>query len=397
MKKSFRILKKLLIYTLNLPLYYLMYLIKPKKNIWVFGAWFGENYLDNSRAFFKYIQKKQPNINPVWITADKAICDNKTFIYRNSFKGYYYALIGDVYCVTHTISADLYLFLNKYNRIFVQFWHGIPIKKIMADDKIQNKQIIPNFMQPLKFLIFPFTKTEYSLVIASSICDQKNMSTAFSTPIQQVAITGHPRNDIFENSHSEYLQFKILYAPTLRGIFSDRDEVNLFDDFGFDNKKILLFLEKNNIYLDIKMHPLNTVDPQFKNLIKSDYVNFLESQLDSQIEINEVLQDYSIIISDYSGLYVDYLLTDRPIIFAPFDYEKYLTKDRELYYDYDEVTPGPKCKNWDEVLVWIEKFKKNPDLFKKEREIVKNKFHKYQDGKNCERVYKEIMKITADR
>jgi CDP-glycerol glycerophosphotransferase len=101
--------------------------------------------------------------------------------------------------------------------------------------------------------------------------------------------------------------------------------------------------------------------PRTENSIKSEYIQFLESK----IELNEIIQDYSIVISDFSGLYIDYLLTNRPIIFAPFDYEKYITKDRELYYNYNKVTLGPKCKNWDEVLEWIIKFKANPKLYKK--------------------------------
>jgi CDP-glycerol glycerophosphotransferase (TagB/SpsB family) len=116
---------------------------------------------------------------------------------------------------------------------------------------------------------------------------------------------------------------------------------------------------------------------------------------DIEQDIYSVVPDYDILITDYSSIFFDYLLSDNPIIFAPFDYEKYITKDRELYYDYDEVTPGPKCKNWEEVLEWIVKFKENPNLFKKEREEVKNRFHKYHDGKNCERVYEEIIKLRT--
>lgn len=74
----------------------------------------------------------------------------------------------------------------------------------------------------------------------------------------------------------------------------------------------------------------------------------------------------------------------KSIIFVLFDYEKYISQDRELYYDYDEATPGPKCKNWNEVLEWIIKFKENPELYVTERAAMKNRFHKYQDGKACE-------------
>ena len=375
---------QLFIYLLSLPLYYLMYLVKPQKNLWIFGAWYGEKYFDNPKFLFEYVKLSYPNIKVIWITKDKSICDNKNFIYKNSFKAYYYAFFGEIFCVTHSTVIDLFPFINGYKRKIIQLWHGIPIKKIGADD---NRDIGSRSVYKLKFLLFPFLKEDYSLVISSSDADQKNMATAFSMPTDKVAVTGYPRNDILLNRKTVNNKFRILYAPTLRDKVND--EVNLFDDFSFDSKKVISVLEKNKVYLDIKMHPANKIDAIFKNSIKSGYIQFLESK----IEINEILQDYSIIISDYSGIYVDYLLIDRPIIFAPFDYEKYITKDRELYYDYDEVSPGPKCRNWDEVLEWIIKFKEDPVLYKENRETVKNRFHKYQDSDSCERVYNEIIKL----
>jgi len=377
---------QLFIYLLSLPLYYLMYLVKPQKNLWIFGAWYGEKYFDNPKFLFEYVKLSYPNIKVIWITKDKSICDNKNFIYKNSFKAYYYAFFGEIFCVTHSTVIDLFPFINGYKRKIIQLWHGIPIKKIGADD---NRDIGSRSVYKLKFLLFPFLKEDYSLVISSSDADQKNMATAFSMPTDKVAVTGYPRNDILLNRKTVNNKFRILYAPTLRDKVND--EVNLFDDFSFDSKKVISVLEKNKVYLDIKMHPANKIDAIFKNSIKSGYIQFLESK----IEINEILQDYSIIISDYSGIYVDYLLIDRPIIFAPFDYEKYITKDRELYYDYDEVSPGPKCRNWDEVLEWIIKFKEDPVLYKENRETVKNRFHKYQDSDSCERVYNEIIKLDC--
>jgi CDP-glycerol glycerophosphotransferase len=137
------------------------------------------------------------------------------------------------------------------------------------------------------------------------------------------------------------------------------------------------------------MHPVNKINLEFKNSRNSDRIKFLESNM----EINDKINNFNILISDYSGIYIDYLLTNQPIIFAPFDYDEYISHETKLYYNYDDVTPGPKCKDWNEVLVWIEKFKNDPTLYAEERKILKDKFHKYQDGNNCERVYNEIIKL----
>lgn len=293
-------------------------------------------------------------------------------------------MVADVFIVTHATNCDLYDFINHNSRKVIQLWHGIPIKKIGKDDKRHVEKL---FKERVKYLLFPFLRAKYSLIIASSIEDQKNMSTAFNVIIDNVKVTGYPRNDIFVSESKLPNQFKVLYAPTLRDEVGS--EVNLFDGYGFDIAKVLRILEANEIFLDIKMHLANKIDIKFKNSINSKYINFLESKM----EINEIIKDYSIIISDYSGIYVDYLLTNRPIIFAPFDYEKYIIKDRELYYDYDEVTPGPQCKNWDDVLDWTIKFKENSALYKNEREEVRDRFHRFHDNKNSERVIEAILEL----
>ena len=372
-------IKNLIIYLSNLPFFYLMYFIKPKKNLWVFGAWMGEKYFDNPKYLFEYIQSNHKNIKVIWITKEKKICDGDIFIYKYSLKGFYCALFGEIFLVTHSTNSDIYNFINNRTRKTVQLWHGIPIKKIGLDDSFSKKD------SNIKNKIFPFLNHSYSLVISSSEIDRVNMRSAFN--IENTQVTGYPRNDILLKHNNKQDQYKILYAPTLRDNIND--EVNLFDDYNFNIETIVQLLEKYDLYLDIKMHPANVIDINFKASMNNKRINFLESK----IEINEIINNYSILISDYSGIYVDYLLLDKPIIFTPFDYEKYITKDRELYYDYDEVTPGPKCKDWNEVLVWIEKFKNDSKLYASERKIVKDKFHKYIDGKNCERVYNEILSM----
>ena len=115
--------------------------------------------------------------------------------------------------------------------------------------------------------------------------------------------------------------------------------------------------------------------------------------MDINQDIYSVINNFDLLITDYSSIYFDYLLSDNPIIFAPFDYDHFIGNQREFYYDYDEVTPGPKCKNWDEVLEWIVKFKDNSMLYSAERKNIKDKFHKYQDGNSCKRVYEKILMI----
>lgn len=383
-------LKKISFYSRNLIFYWLACVIPKNKNIWIFGAWFGDKYADNSRYLFEYINQNHPEIRAVWITDNLDIINelkNKNYeVYkRYSVKSILLGLRAKYSIFVQTNLADCMAFLNNKGTANIQLWHGIPLKKIGLDDSISMTRYNIN---KFKEFFFPFLKIKYSLIISSSLEDKTNFSSSFKGYFDSIVITGYPRNDLLFSEKKSH-DFIITYLPTFRD--SVGDEIDLFSDYNFDVKTWDKKLLDLRIILNTKMHPVNK--PKDKILVEfkdCQNINFLE-----EVDVVEILLNTDILITDYSSVYFDYLLTDNPIIFASFDYEKYITKDRELYYDYNDVTPGPKCKGWDEVLVWVEKFKNDPTLYSKERKLMKDRFHQYQDEKNTERVYKEIIKYNV--
>ena len=374
-----------------LPLYWLSYIIPKDRNLWVFGAWSGERYADNSKYLFEYINKNYSEIRAIWFTRNK---DVYKLVKSKGYEVYYgYSLQSVLLGLRASCSifvqsnlSDCMPFLNNKKTKLVQLWHGIPLKKIGYDDNLSTHRE-RRFL--LRNIVFPFLKENYSFIIANSNEDEGNFITAFRN--KSVKITGYPRNDLLFQKVKRGKFCNIIYLPTLRG--NTGDEIDLFSNFGFDVSKIDDFLLKNHCILNIKMHPVNQPNKEMLEQIKiMNNINFIIEK-----DATEMLMFADILITDYSSVYFDYLLTDKPIIFAPFDYDDYIRKGREFYYNYDEVTPGPKCKDWNEILTWIEKFKNDPTLFSKERKIMKNRFHKYQDGRSCERVYNEIINVLNNR
>ena len=101
------------------------------------------------------------------------------------------------------------------------------------------------------------------------------------------------------------------------------------------------------------------------------------------------------LITDYSSVYIDYLLLERPIFFYCYDIKNYQAKHRELYFDYynEKFTPGKKIKNENELIMTLVSFlKNNIDIYKKKRSISKKFFNKYSDNSNSRRIYKFILK-----
>ncbi|RLC52457.1 MAG: hypothetical protein DRH79_04890 [Candidatus Cloacimonadota bacterium] len=115
------------------------------------------------------------------------------------------------------------------------------------------------------------------------------------------------------------------------------------------------------------------------------------------VDIYDSICDYDILITDFSSIYFDFLLTGKPIIFTVFDKDEYLKNERELYYEYNEITPGPKTKNWEETIKSAVSILAGNDEYKQQREKIKNRFFKYNDGRNSERVFKEISALTGTK
>ena len=97
-----------------------------------------------------------------------------------------------------------------------------------------------------------------------------------------------------------------------------------------------------------------------------------------------------ILITDYSSTYIDYLLLDRPVIFYDFDYDSYIEKDREMYFSYDEVTPGIKAGTFDELMEGMRQIVSGTDDFKADRKKVRDLFY-------CKRGQREVGRALLEK
>lgn len=169
----------------------------------------------------------------------------------------------------------------------------------------------------------------------------------------------------------------IFYMPTFR-----ESEILFFENF--DRDDFQMFLEENNILFCIKLHPKSKLNEEFRN-IQSENIMVINKDADPYV----FLKMADVLITDYSSIYFDYLLLDRPIIFFAYDLEEYLNDSREMYFDYDEFTPGEKVNDYQELKSGIVKVIYYSDQYKEARNLMRNYVFDYDIS--CNNI---VFKIT---
>ncbi len=387
-----------------LPLFFnfIAFFIPKCKKVWVFGCWFGDNFSDNSKYLYLYCKQGHPEIDCVWLTKNKDIIlplrsNGVNAVYTYSLQGFIYNLIASVGVYGTSSVTDLNLFCCSKRMKAVLLWHGQPLKRLPEDLEYDNGGIFIKFLiRLMKFNKIVFLQSSNDLVIASSENEAKIFERCFC---KNVSITGYPRNDAFMiNTKIDYLEglkkkydYMVMYCPTFRGHPSEKGCETV--DLLLQNlEEINSLLKSYNSVFIVKLH---YVDQKKIISVKNKFSNILFlNDKDIENDINLALKSIDLLITDYSGIYFDYLLLDKPIIFFPFDYNYYKNSDRGFYYDYNKVTPGPKAYEWSSVLMHVKDFFSGIDDYKDERKLICSQFNKYNDASNSERVFKEILKLV---
>lgn len=285
--------------------------------------------------------------------------------------------------------------LSKNNRCMVNLWHGVPIKAIRFFDK---NSFTKGYLQE--------QSRNTSLLIASSDIDRLAMSASFQIDPEHVKVTGLPRNDILINpdkfdvllpaisQQKKFLRHAIgdkrliLYAPTYRG--SSSEKTSDFKPSIMFEKKLAKVLEEHHAIFAVRPHKFSG-SIQFEFLATTQ--NYLELPEEKISNSNVLLAQTSILITDYSSIWVDFLLTDNAIIGYVPDLDKYLSH-RGYIYDLEETFPGAITKTEEDLLKQIEKELVSPLRPSEKQLSIKKQFHKFNDGMNTERTIKELERLN---
>jgi len=376
----------------NFILSILSYFIPKKKNQILLGSFKGR-FFGNPKFFFLYLCKNPNQFKPFWITGNKEtyqmLKERKLpVIYLYSWKGFVAILLSEYLVFSYTlddVSYGLFLF-GRFNKI--DTWHGTPLKKVGIKTNTKNPTLKQKIMQKL---FHKRDKKSRKLILASSENVKKILSKEFEN--NHVEVLGYPRNDVFFNSNLVFEDYNnklnlkkykkiILYCPTYRDIPSSK--IPFSQNF---LKKLDAFLMEQGYLFLIKRHEM---DRNLKNT--QSYRNIIDITKDVQ-DIQDLLVHVDILITDYSSVFFDFALCNKPLIFYPYDFDEYIKNSRDMYFEYFEEFPGPFVYNEDELLECIKSIDDavHETKYQTKYETFKNKFNFYQDGKSSERLIKWIL------
>ena len=381
MKKIISKINTLIDIIITYPIYIISFLFPKNKKIWVFIGWHltehnkGEIFADNTKYLFLYTSQNEKNIKSIWLAKNRELAKKLNELgyisyYDKSFKGIYYALRAKYTIIDAYLQRQNFRYTGKSK--IIQLLHGKGMKKGGYAKKI------------LRHNDYIFTTSEF----VSNLLPKK------FTKKSKIFITGYPRDDIFFSTKIKNIEFGtdqtnlknvqnikkdddskcLLYAPTFRRSMKN-----------FDLKSILNlqnWLSENKYYLFISLHSKYRIQKRLKN---TENIFFIED-----CDITPLLKHFDILITDYSSIFTDFLLTNKPIIFYPFDLEEY-QKTEGLCFNYEKYTPGPKVLNVDELKSALNKILTLDD-YQAKRQEIKNLYHKYTDGNFSKRIIETIKK-----
>ena len=110
---------------------------------------------------------------------------------------------------------------------------------------------------------------------------------------------------------------------------------------------------------------------------------------DENVDINELYVMSDLLITDYSSVFFDYAILNRPILFYMYDLEEYRDELRGFYLDINKELPGKITIDEDELLSVIknENYKEYDEKLKEFRKT----YNDLEDGKASQRVINNLI------
>lgn len=293
----------------------------------------------------QYLGKNHPKkYDLIWVIEKNQVSIEsplpKKSVVTGTLRFYYYLIRAKCILITHH-NIRIPSLVNPKS-IFINLWHGSPIKKV------GNDVIDPELVSRMGGDLTNIARWDY--VISASEETRFPFESAFNIKKEQILPYGLPRTDIIYQAKacletSISIKQKImktlnlsknkkmtLYLPTFRDTVIIHEVLSI-TRFLYDWKRT-----KNNEILIVKFHP--EVKKQYTDLIDLHSENIIILSDPFYIDLQELLIAGDQLISDYSSVVFDFSILEKPVFLYTYDLEIYKKNMRGFYYDFEKLMSG---------------------------------------------------------
>jgi len=367
------------------------------EQIWIFSDFpKGQEFSQNKRYLFQHLAHEHTvTTRPIWLTKSpelyERLFEEGYEVYRaDSIKSRYYTLRAK-YIPIDSGPGPVPWWCTGGGTV-IQMTHGIPLKANTYSSKDSRGKNL-----------FSWHSADYA-IFSSNYCEehfQQYIDSGIDAGFINAGLsegtsvyTGYPKSDAIiindigsiNGVDTNRDQLDIDQFDVVIGYFPTRREGHGLDfDTIFDVSQTEEILQRNAAKLLIKPHRQLDMG---EGIMRSDSIHLINSKTDS----HQFLTEIDILITDYSSIYFDFLLLDRPVIFYTPDYGAY-QEIRGVHPNYENVIAGPRINSFEELVKQLESNMKGIDEYAKRREEIRNQFFECTDGNACEKIVEFVYDV----
>lgn len=396
--------------------------IHRDKKIILMGSWYGRRFGGNTRYLFQYLSENKEKYGlkkVIWVTREESICSElRNLGYEvymmKSKEGLYYHFKAGIHALnvnistststSKTVNGDIMGELSMgAHKLFLN--HGVAAikgSKFLEDESLSKKD---KLLVKVYKIIYGLPFFRHWMLVAGGwdknvfiaptekMIERDKARTAQSKNKKYV-VAGFPelceplKYTSREQAILKQLEMHnrvILYVPTYR------TDNRTGYKHPLDDEKLRHYLKENNYFWIDKMHPGAKKDMEAK-----DYDSSISMLLESEFDMNIIVNHVDVLISDYSSAVQKAVYYHKPIVNYWADIEGYKKYGNGLVKSFFDDAVGEQAYNVDELLVSISN-SLSDNYFAKNEEIYKEKFQYFFGGKksNYEEIAEKLFEQIA--
>lgn len=367
----------------------------------IFSAFQGRLYTCNPKAIYEYMITcpEYKDYTFVWAFNNPDVKrnlfhDRRTIVVKYNSKEFFTYLASSKYWVFNFKTTDL--FVKKKDQVFVQCWHGTPLKRLGLDIEVDGnkatdrKEIHQSYLDDVMKYDYFVSPSKYASekFISAFGLDKANKENI-------ILEKGYPRNDALMKYDADKIQKikedlnipegkkVLLYCPTFRDNQYKKGVGHTYE-LGVNLLRLKEQVSDDYVLL-LRLHYLVS---NYINI--SQFVGFAYD-VSNYDDVNDLYAVSDYLVTDYSSVFFDYANMKKPVLFYMYDLEEYKNNLRDFYIEIDEI-PGPIIENEKDFITLLQgDVESVTNSYKDKYEQFCQRFTYLDDGEASQRVVKEFM------